>query len=140
MSIYTTGELIGSIVAVVIFVLAGFGGDIVEDIVDVLGFFIKTVSLVGCVIMTIALLINIFGPVFQKRDEVITYQETLYEQSTLQEAINSTDDIINTELYTKAIDFNKHLAKVQTAQNDSKYARSFSGKVDWSTVPFVVIE
>lgn len=73
----------------------------------------------------------------QHNMESTIYAEQAEIGCSLQQAVNTSADIVNTDLYLRAVDFNAELASIQEAQKDSCYSMTFSGECDWTTIPFV---
>lgn len=73
----------------------------------------------------------------QHNMESTIYAEQVEVGCSLQQAINASTDIVNTDLYLRAVDFNAELASIQEAQRDSRYSMTFSGECDWTAIPFV---
>lgn len=97
-------------------------------------------GIVITIISTIWLFTNLYNAKIQRDQEQLYFQSNVEFQETLQKAINNSKDIVNTDLYLKAANFNADLAKLQAAQNDPRYSWSFSGDVDWSTIPFINLD
>lgn len=146
MTLYITGELIFMIVVIVVgvplFLLGCWMGKFCcqKECLSVIGAILAGLGGLGVALCALFLAIFLIGSASQRRCEPVTYQEYLMTQKTLQEAINDSEDIINTDLYLRAVDFNKELASIQFAQADSRYSMSFSGEVDWSKIQPINIE
>lgn len=145
MTLYTTGELFWMIFLLV----AGIGVCIAGwaiydkfcctkyDALEGIGAIMGGIGALTAIVVTVVLCINVIGAAVQRQNEVVRYQGWLEESNSLQAAINSTQDMLNVDLYVRAVEFNADLAKIQTAQADPKYSPMFSGNVDWRTIPLV---
>lgn len=66
------------------------------------------------------------------------YEQYVSEQRDLAAALDSADEVVTAELYTKAIEFNKDLTYKQYLYNRGGYI-PISGNYDWSAIPLVPI-
>ncbi len=101
---------------------------------DLIGSIMIAVGLIIATLFTIGLCIETVILVDQRNNEPVIYQEMVAEGRSLEQALSNSYDIVNTDLYTRAVDWNTKLAKIQAAAENPKYAISFTGKVDWSSV------
>lgn len=92
------------------------------------------------IIMLLIVLLNGCSAYSQRINEPVYYASMIAEGESLTSALNNSQDIVNTDLYLAAVEYNTRLAKIKNAYNNSKYSMSFSGDVDWSTVPLVILD
>lgn len=64
-------------------------------------------------------------------EESINYQETIVKKEALENVMNETEDIINTDLYNQVIGFNTRLAETQAQSIHPNYSINFTGDYDW---------
>lgn len=69
-----------------------------------------------------------------------TYEGMQVEYTSIVNALDRTDDIVNTDLYMRAIEYNKKVAEYSVAQNHWNYKYNFDPDVDWSTLPLIIFE
>lgn len=69
-------------------------------------------------------------------NEIITYNSMIVEGEYLQEVVDTTKDIINTDIYQRVIDFNSKLNVYQHIIDDPFY-KPARWSLDWSQIPFV---
>lgn len=100
---------------------------------------IAVISFVAVVIIMIIFCFNLGGANIQKQQEEVIYKGYVMEAKTLQASLDNTYDIVNTDLYLAAVSYNKEVTEIRAAYNDPRYSMTFSGDVDWSTVPLVSI-
>ena len=93
-------------------------------------------GIVGAIAIILGVILFAHSTV-QHNIESTIYAEQVEVGCSLQQAINTSTDIVNTDLYLRAVDFNAELASIQEAQIDSRYSMTFSGECDWTTIPFV---
>lgn len=67
-------------------------------------------------------------------EENINYQETIIKKEALENVINETEDIINTDLYNQVVGFNTRLAKTQAQSVHPNYSINFTGDYDWFAI------
>lgn len=145
MTLYLNGELWALIIFSILFcAMCGWGihasvkgrygslEEVIGTVVGVIG------GIIG-VVLVVCLGFFIIGFFQQQAREPVYFEKSYQQQQSLQAAINSTEDIVNTDLYLRAVDFNADLARLQAAQSNPNYSISFSGKVDWTTIPFIEV-
>ena len=71
--------------------------------------------------------------------EPSNYETMIVQGETIREALGSTTDIVNTDLYIKAIDYNSELTTIKAKCNDPKYSINFSGNYDWNNIKLIEI-
>lgn len=75
-----------------------------------------------------------------QHQEPANYSSMILEQKTISQSLAVSDDIVNTGLYQKAIEFNSSLAEMQIKYNDPFYSLNFTGNYDWNDIPFVEVD
>lgn len=66
--------------------------------------------------------------------EGMNYAELIAEHESLETSIQTTVDIVNTDLYLRIADHNKEVAKMAAAYKSSLYTFQFSHKYDWGAI------
>ena len=74
-----------------------------------------------------------------RRKEPSNYETMIVQGETIREALDSTTDVVNTDLYIKAIDYNSELTTIKTKYNDPKCRFNFSGDYDWNNIKLIEI-
>ena len=72
-------------------------------------------------------------------EEPSNYEAMIVQGETIREALDSTTDVVNTDLYIKAVDYNSKLTTIKTKYNDPKYRINFSGNYDWNNIKLIEI-
>ena len=70
-------------------------------------------------------------------NEAEYYTSAVVRAETIDAAIEVSEDIINTELYLDAIEFNKELAEVKSKFNNPHYKMNFTGEYDWNELEYI---
>lgn len=133
-----TALIVSIIIGVVLFAIATWLDDSYRYFAAELtcGIF-SALSFIVALCMLIAVGLNGCNSYLQRENEPNIYQATIVEGETLSKALDGTEDVVNTGLYTQAVAYNAELAKIQSAYADPNCSMSFSGKIDWSTVPLI---
>lgn len=135
MTLYTNTELTMLIIALAISILIStVGSFLIRRNFDDCGTFIAAVGTIICIVVLFLLGWFAIGSKMQRVNEPLTYQSNVELRNSLQQAIDNSEDVVNTDLYLRAVDFNTDLAEIKAAQADPRCTMSFSGKVDWSTI------
>ncbi len=71
--------------------------------------------------------------------EPSNYETMIVQGETIREALDSTTDVVNTDLYIKAVDYNSELTTIKTKYNDPKCRFNFSGDYDWNDIELIEI-
>ena len=61
----------------------------------------------------------------------------MVERVSTVDALNTTDDVVNTDLYNRVIDFNTRLTEYQTKSVNDEYRHNFTGDYDWSVIQHI---
>ena len=82
------------------------------------------------------------GNIYSNRvNEDVVYAEMANKKQALENVVNETEDIINTDLYNQVVSFNTKLGKMQTYSTHPNYSINFSGNCDWYAIePIVVVK
>ena len=72
-----------------------------------------------------------------KINEPVIYQQMMVERVSTVDALNTTDDVVNTDLYNRVIDFNTRLTEYQTKSVNDEYRHNFTGDYDWSVIQHI---
>lgn len=106
-----------------------------------IGHFSRTFFLIVSFVLLLLIIVNILfcsTTIYQNRmKEPILYNTIIVEQKSIKDCLNSTNDIINTELYTKAIDFNKKLTDIKDRSKNPNYKLNFTGDYNWEDIDFI---
>lgn len=70
-------------------------------------------------------------------NEAEYYTSAVVRAETIDAAIEVSEDIINTELYLDAIEFNEDLAEVKSKFNNPHYKMNFTGEYDWNELEYI---
>lgn len=89
-------------------------------------------------LLTIILWCCLIGTTVQNRiAEPALYASTQSTYVTVTQALDVSDDVIKSDLYLSAVDYNKTVAKYQSYYNQPGFAINFSGKYDWNALPVI---
>lgn len=95
------------------------------------------IFLVLCLVFLVAL---IFGCFFiynyhvSPQIELLEYNAMLIQGRTIQEALNNSTDVVNSELYLRAVEFNGLLSKYEDFVNNPFY-KPMRWSMDWQNIP-----
>lgn len=98
------------------------------------------VGIVIALIVGIGIIYEIYATVDNRINEPVYYAEMIAEGDTLEDAIVKSDDIVNTILYTSAVDYNRKLADIKMKANLPAYSWNFTGIHDWEAIPYIELE
>ena len=73
-------------------------------------------------------------------NEPIYYNSMVAKGKTLEQAINVSDDLINTDLYTSAVTYNESLAQIQALSKNPMYVLNFTGNYDWDAIEYIELK
>lgn len=75
------------------------------------------------------------GEIYSNRvHEPSRYSAVIAEAKTLTEALDVSEDIVNTDLYNRVVDYNTNLASIKSKFNNNDFRLNFSGKYDWNAL------
>ena len=72
-----------------------------------------------------------------KMNEPAIYQQMMVERTSIVDALEVSDDVVNTYLYTRAVDYNSRLAEMQVKSVSEDYKHNFTGDYDWSVIQYI---
>ncbi len=65
------------------------------------------------------------------------YESIVMEGETIREALKVSDDIVNTGLYSSAINYNSQLAAIKEKSANPRYSINFTGDYDWTAIDYI---
>ena len=65
------------------------------------------------------------------------YESVVMEGETIREALKVSDDIVNTGLYSSAINYNSQLAAIKEKSTNPRYSINFTGDYDWTAIDYI---
>ena len=72
-----------------------------------------------------------------RMNEPAIYQQMMIERTSIEDALEVSDDVVNTDLYIQAVDYNNRLAEMQVKSVSKDYKRNFTGNYDWNTIQYI---
>lgn len=75
--------------------------------------------------------------VSNRYEEPAIYEQYIERGKVIADCIEVSDDIINTELYNTAIDYNTNLAEIKAKYADPRFEMNFIGDYDWNAIPYM---
>lgn len=109
-----------------------------DYLIDSEGCFLSSVLIV---VFSLLLLITVAtngNSIYHNRiNEAEYYTSAVVRAETIDAAIEVSEDIINTELYLDAIEFNEELAEVKSKFNNPHYKMNFTGEYDWNELEYI---
>ena len=72
--------------------------------------------------------------------EATTYQQYLTEYDTLNDILNSTTDVVNSDVYLRVNEYNKEISKFKSQFNNPKWSYNFTGKLNWNELNMIDIK
>jgi hypothetical protein len=106
-----------------------------RDLEDPLIPIVLTIALTFLLLLTVAF--NGSSIYHNRINEAEYYTTAVVRAETIDAAIEVSEDIINTELYLDAIEFNKELAEVKSKFNNPHYKMNFTGEYDWNELEYI---
>lgn len=70
-------------------------------------------------------------------EEPARYEYAIVRAETLKDALEVTEDIVNTDLYSNVVAYNAQLATIKTKFSDPLYHMNFSGDYDWGVLEYI---
>lgn len=70
-------------------------------------------------------------------EEPARYEYAIIRAETLKDALDVTEDIVNTDLYASVVGYNAQLATIKAKAADPIYAINFSGDYDWGALDYI---
>ena len=89
-----------------------------------------------CVIWFVLAIVCFYSNI---RTEAIEFATRQVEYQTITSILKTSNDIINTDIYIKALEYNSTVIKTQTAINSPTYSiMSHFLKCDWASLPLII--
>ena len=101
---------------------------------------VMAVGIVIAFVFGIGTIYEIYATVDNRINEPVYYAEMIAEGDTLEDAISNSEDIINTELYTSIVSYNRRLADIKMKASLPAYSWNFTGIHDWGAIPYIELE
>ena len=98
------------------------------------------VTLAGCLIAIICLIVMGVGLSNNHALEPQTYAAYKTEYNSLTEIIETTDDLVNTNIYMRINEYNKEIAAFQSQYNNPSLRFNFTGDYDWNALQLITLE
>lgn len=98
------------------------------------------ITVVAGGIMLILSIIGIAGIYENHICEPIVYEQYKIEYATITNIIDKSEDVVNSDVYLRANDYNKEITKLKEASTNPNYKLNFTGDYDWSALPTVEIK
>lgn len=65
------------------------------------------------------------------------YEAMIMRKESLEDVLEVTDDIVNTDLYSQVVAYNAQLATIKSKYTDSRYSINFTGDCDWTAIDYI---
>lgn len=91
-------------------------------------------------LMFIISLIGVVGIYENHICEPIVYEQYKVEYATITNILDKSEDVVNSDVYLRANDYNKEITKLKEASINPNYKFNFTGDYDWSALPTVEIK
>lgn len=101
---------------------------------------VMAVGIVIAFVFSIGLIYEVYAMVDNRINEPAYYSQMIAEGDTLEDAISISEDIINTELYTSIVSYNRRLADIKMKASLPAYSWNFTGIHDWEAIPYIELE
>ena len=106
--------------------------DFIYVVTQILATIIIIISMFVSVILALAIREN-------KDYEESYYTSTIVEAESLKSALEVSEDIVNTGLYERIVNYNSELAYIKTCFNSPNFKPTFSGEYDWNSIDYVLL-
>ena len=98
------------------------------------------ILLIICFFCVIWFVLAIFCFYSNIKTEAIEFATRQIEYQTITNILKTSNDIINTDIYIKALEYNSIIIKTQTAINNPTYSiMSHFLKCDWASLPLIIL-
>ena len=99
---------------------------------------ISFISGIVCIVLASCFIIYDTATVISNRyEEPAIYEQYVERGKIINDSIEVSDDIINTELYSTAIAYNTGLAEIKAKYADPRFSMNFTGDYDWNAIPYI---
>lgn len=101
---------------------------------------VMAVGIVAALAFGTCIIFEVYDTVDNRINEPVYYSQMIAEGDTLEDAISNSEDIINTELYTSIVGYNRRLADIKMKASLPAYSWNFTGIHDWDAIPYIELE
>ena len=103
-----------------------------------IGTFLSIIFAVCVLIFIIVLFIGFIG---QINDEEVTYAQRQAEYKTIVNILETSNDVVNSDIYLKALEYNSLITQTQKAIHDPAYSiMAHFLKCDWDSLPLIELK
>ena len=95
---------------------------------------ITSICFIGCSIDCVSKINN------NRINEGARYEQAIIEAVTITDALEVSEDIVNTDLYVNAVDYNANLAEMKAMYNNPHYKVNFTGRYDWNVLEYISLK
>ena len=100
---------------------------------------ILIIIFIACLIMFI--IVFFFGFIGQINEEEITYAQRQAEYKTIVNILETSNDVVNSDIYLKAFEYNSIITQTQKAIHDPAYSiMAHFLKCDWDSLPLIELK
>jgi len=100
-----------------------------------IGMFLSIIFAACLLIFIIILFVGFIG---QINDEEITYAQRQTEYKTIVNILETSNDVVNSDIYLKAFEYNSLITQTQKAIHDPAYSiMAHFLKCDWDSLPLI---
>ena len=98
-------------------------------------------SIFFVVCLLIFIIVLFVGFIGQINDEEITYAQRQAEYKTIMNIIETSNDVVNSDIYLKALEYNSMITQTQKAIHDPAYSiMAHFLKCDWDSLPLIELD
>ena len=93
-----------------------------------------------CLICVVWFLLAIFLMIDTINSEPVMFAQRQAEYKTVINILETSTDVVNSDIYVKAFEYNSLITEMKTAIHDPAYSiMSHFFKCDWDSLPFIVL-
>ena len=98
-------------------------------------------SIIFAACLLIFIIVLFVGFIGQINDEEITYAQRQTEYKTIVNILETSNDVVNSDIYLKAFEYNSIIAQTQKAIHDPAYSiMAHFLKCDWDSLPLIELK
>jgi len=98
-------------------------------------------SIFFVVCLLIFIIVLFVGFIGQINDEEIMYAQRQTEYKTIMNIIETSNDVVNSDIYLKAIEYNSTIIRTQKEIHDPAYSiMAYFLKCDWDSLPLIELD
>ena len=106
------------------------------ELVPIYKFIVGLICCICCIIMLFAL-----SQIYRNyQTEETTYQQYITEYNTLTEILNTTTDVVNSEVYLRINEYNKEITAFKAQYNIPNWSYNFTGNFNWNELNIINIK